>query len=202
MKLTIRHNNFINECRQIVGCALQGVEYTEVDYYPAHPQPCYATDHPQIHTVDFSVRLHFTNHKTFEISWKNFEILDEEEYNAYGLNIRFNLEDKKRLAGQRTWDVSKESTWQQLLGQPVQDVKIYWTKTWVETPTETKELNHMHPQAIGLFFPGNQTIFISIAEFQSGNLHKVVRGVNNLLVTTDESLARKTNMLTAEVHAV
>ncbi|RYZ62197.1 MAG: hypothetical protein EOO14_02980 [Chitinophagaceae bacterium] len=195
MQQTAENNYSIQESRQVIGWTVQNVSYTEVDYYPAHPQRCYTTENSQIHTVDFSVSLHFTNGKSMEISWKNFEIQAEEEYNAYGLSIRILAENAPSLAGQRTWDVSEETPWMQVVEQPVRDVKIYWSQTRVETPRETKELDFKHPQAIALHFPGDHTIFLSIAEFQSGNLHKVVRGVNNLLVTSNEVLARQTNML-------
>ncbi|NTS40627.1 hypothetical protein HRG84_06885 [Flavisolibacter sp. BT320] len=195
MQQTAVNNHSIEESRQVIGWTVQNITYTEVDYYPAHPQRCYTTENSQIHTVDFSVSLHFTNGKSMEISWKNFEILADEEYNTYGLSIRILQENAPSLAGQRTWDVSEETPWMQVIEQPVQDVIIYWSRPWVETPRETKELDFMHPQAIALDFPGAQTIFLSIAEFQSGNLHKVVRGVNNLLVTSNETLAKQTNML-------
>ncbi|HEV7330324.1 MAG TPA: hypothetical protein VGN63_04730 [Flavisolibacter sp.] len=201
MKLSIHQTNFMDESRQMIGWVLRQVDYTEVDYYPAHPQPCYATDHPQIHTVDFSVRLYFTNDKTVEISWKSYDQV-KEEYNAYGLNISLNTGAQKGQAGQRTWNVSDENSWKEIVGQEVQDVRIYWTKAWIETPQATKELNLLYPQAIVLSFANQKTMFISIAEFQAGNLHKVVRGANNLLVTTDESLARQTNMLAEEANAI
>jgi hypothetical protein len=174
------------------------VEYTEVDYFPADPQPSYKTEHYQIHTVDFSVHLYFTNNKSIEISWKNFEVLEEEEYNVYGLDVCFGHGLKKGLPGQRTWDVSKEGIWQDLIGQSIEDIKAYWSKTYVETPKERKEFDSLRLQAVAYVFSNNKTIVVSIAELQSGNLQKVVRGTNNLLVTTNESLAKKTNMLSEE----
>lgn len=201
MKLSETQNSLKHECRQVIGWVVQQVEYTEVDYYPAHPQPCYATDHPQIQTVDFSVRLFFTNHKNVEISWKNFEVKDE-PYNTYGLHLNFNATAQSSLPGQRTWNVTGESPWQDLTGKAVKDVKVYWTRTWSETTEESKQSDLLCPQGIAFIFADGKTIFISIAEFQAGNLHKVVRGANNLLVTTDESLAKKTNMLSEEANAI
>ena len=127
------------ESRQMIGWLVQQVDYTEVDYYPAHPQPCYATDHPQIHTVDFSIRLRFTNQQSVEISWKNFEGQDTEN-NTYGLNISTGTTAQQSLAGQRTWDVSGENPWLDLIGQAVKDIKVYWTKAWSETPEEAKSV--------------------------------------------------------------
>lgn len=197
-----QRNHSIQESRQVIGWVVQNVTYTEVDYYPANPQRCYTTENPQIHTVDFSVNLHFTNGKTMEITWKSFEIQAEQDYSAYGLSVHIENEKAQSLAGQRAWDVSGENPWMPLMNQPVQDLKIYWTQPWMETPTEKKEVDFKHPQAIGLVFPGNETIFISIAEFQSGNLHKVVRDVNNLLVTSNEALAKQTNMLSEKASAM
>jgi hypothetical protein len=202
MKQMAENNHSIQESRQVIGWVVQRISYTEVDYYPANPQRCYTTENPQIHTVDFSVSLQFTNGKSMEVAWKNFEIMAEEEYTAYGLSIRVHTENLTSLAGQRAWDVSEETPWMPLIGQPVQDLKIYWTQTLVETPRESKKLDYMHPQGIALVFPNEQTIFISIAEFQSGNLHKVVRGVNNLLVTSSEALAKQTNMLSEKASAM
>jgi hypothetical protein len=201
MKLSISQAMYKEESRQMIGWLVQQVDYTEVDYYPAHPQPCYATDHPQIHTVDFSIRLRFTNQQSVEISWKNFEGQDTEN-NTYGLNISTGTTAQQSLAGQRTWDVSGENPWLDLIGQAVKDIKVYWTKAWSEIPEETKTSALQYPQAIALSFTNQKTIFISIAEFQAGNLHKVVRGANNLLVTTDESLAKQTNMLSEEATAI
>lgn len=201
MKLSESQNSLKDEYRQVIGWVVQQVEYTEVDYYPVHPQPCYATDHPQIQTVDFSVRLYFTNHKTVEISWKNFEVRDERN-NTYGLNLNVDATAQSSLPGQRTWNVTNESPWQDLAGKAVKDVKVYWTRTWSETAEEAKQSDLLYPQGISFSFVDGKTIFISIAEFQAGNLHKVVRGANNLLVTTDESLAKQTNMLSEEANAI
>lgn len=201
MKLSDLQSSLMDEYRQVIGWVVQQVAYTEVDYYPAHPQPCYATDHPQIHTVDFSISLYFTNDKKVEISWKSFEAQDE-TFNTYGLNLNFDATAQSSLPGQRTWNVTGENPWQDLTGKAVKDVKVYWTRTLSDTPEETNQSALLYPQAIAIAFDDTKTIFISIAEFQAGNLHKVVRGANNLLVTTDESLAKQTKMLSEEANAM
>lgn len=202
MKTSIRDADFAKENLQVIGQALQQVDYTEVDYYPAHPQPCFTTDHSQIHTVDFAVCLYFSNGKTLEITWKNFQVKDKETYNVYGLHIGEAMQDQKSVAGQRTWNVSEEGIWQEVIGQRIKEVNVFWSKARVEGPEREKELDYFHLQAIALKFENQKTIIISMAELQAGNSTKVVRGTNNLLITTDESLARKTNMLSEEAMVI
>lgn len=102
----------------------------------------------------------------------------------------------KNLISETTkkWDVSKEIIWLDCLGHTICDLKIYWEETWVEN-SETKIRNYFtYPQTLKLFFSNNEKIFISAAEFKHGNNKEALTGMDNLLVTSNDELAKQTKM--------
>lgn len=180
------HKDFESKCRQIIGWTVQKVQYAEIDYYQEIPQRCYKTVYPEIDTVDFSVILSTSDDNEIEFFW-------DDEFYAYGVGVKIN--EKSVFSGNSKWDVSQEPIWRECIGQKIVDVIIYWDETWVQSVSTGFKRDYTYPLALGLFFSNSKQVIVSAGEFKDKNNQTASSGMDNLLVTSNEGLALKTQMI-------
>ena len=183
------HIDFESKCRQIIGCTVQKVQYAEIDYYPDSPQPCYKTAYPEIDSIDFSVSLFTSGNNEIEIFW-------DDDFYPYGVGIR--IDEKSAFNGNRKWDVSHEQMWEDCIGQRIIEVIIYWDETWINSSITGYKNYYTYPLGLGLFFSHGEKIIIGAAEFKNKDFETAHSGMDNLLVTSNEELALKTQMIFVE----
>lgn len=186
MTLSKIHNDFESKCQQIIGWTVQKVQYAEIDYFQDNPQPCYKTVYPEIDTVDFSVIISASDENEIEFFW-------HDEFYSYGVGVKVN--EKSVFNGNRKWDVSQEKMWRDYIGQKIVDVMIYWDQTWIETHQTGIRNYYTYPLALGLIFSSGNKIIISAGEFKDKSFETAYSGMDNLLVTSSEELALKTQMI-------
>jgi hypothetical protein len=167
----------------IIGWKIQHVHYTEVDLYPASPRPYYRTENVRLHTVDIALCFSSALGQQAIIYWH------EETPMHYSLQLKTGT--GKEVAGQRTWEVSDESFWRDCPGQTVTDVEVLHAPSNTEARHSLVQNDPVYVQTLILHFSHGKTVIVSAAELPGNGQGKAVTGTNNLLVTDDETLARK-----------
>lgn len=147
-------------CQLLVGWQIVKVAYTEVDYYPAAPRPCYHTEKPNLHSVDFALSFYDTKGNAAIVVWQ--------EVPTGGYELHLHQGVKQETAGQRTWDVSQDLLWQPFINTTITAVRMQQTT------------DAGHPSLI-LAFSNSQSIQIQAAELNTGSNGGKVES-NNLLV--------------------
>jgi len=187
MILSHQHRAFEILCKQLIGQSVSKIEYAEIDYdkLSDHPfsKPHYFTHFPNIDSIDFSIFFHMKSNDLVEIHWGD-------EFIQYGIGIKIN--QPSDFTGFKKWDVSNNDIWSKIMGNSIINLKV----NWEEVVVQNKQPEHyIYPQAISLKFSNEERIFISVSEFLRED-DKQVHGMNdNLTVTNDEGLARKTKMI-------
>jgi hypothetical protein len=180
------HRDFESKCRLIIGWTVQKVQYAEIDYHQDNPQRCYKTNYREINSVDFSVIISTSGDNEVEFFW-------DDEFYAYGVGVKIN--EKSVFSGNRKWDVSQEPIWRECIGQKIVDAIIYWDETWVKSASTGFKRDYTYPLALGLLFSNAKQIIISAGEFKDKNNQTAFPGMDNLLVTSSQDLALKTQMI-------
>ncbi|MDR6763488.1 hypothetical protein J2Y38_003709 [Flavobacterium sp. 2755] len=179
MILTDEHIVYENNCRKMfVGEIIQGIIYGEIQYVFEDnenliPEPSYFTKYPEIDTLDHSIYFQMTN-KTIYVFWDN-------TFFSYGLlSKEIDLEETLNDHEQK-WDVSNEEKWINLIGQRIIDFKINWEEA----------SSFIYPQTFLLETENGKTIILSASEFKDSEQNKVYGMSDNLLVTTNLTLAKE-----------
>jgi hypothetical protein len=185
MKLTPAHIKFENSCRRLIGLTITKVEYSEIDYDPANPEPYYPTHFQNLHSVDFSIFFHTAQDKLVEIYWDG-------KFFEYGIGIKIN--EQSDFSGVIKWDVTETDLWRKFVGTSITDIKVTW-ETVTSTEQSGKTEVFIYPQDISLTFSNNNKVFVSAAGFLNEGDNEVFGMLDNLTVTDDETLARRVKMI-------
>lgn len=165
--------------------SLNDVEYLEINYESENPQPNYKTGFGEIDTVDFSIIFH-TDRSKVEFYWDG-------QFYQFGIGVRFDEADE--VATGQKWNVSKTTLWEKFIGEKITHVQLSWEEITSHWDNPSKSQKHIYPQYITIHFGMSKSIFISAAGFFNEG-DKEVRGFSdNLIVTDNESLARKVKMI-------
>lgn len=156
-----QHSSLEEVCQSLVGWQIVKVAYTEVDYFPAAPRPCYHTENPNLHSVDFALCFYNTHENAACIVWQ--------EAPTGGYQLQLQPGPGPETAGQRTWDVSKDPLWQPVTGSTITAVKTQTTA------------GDAHPSLVVVFSPG-PLIQVRAAELTTGSKGESVAS-NNLLIS-------------------
>lgn len=194
LNVTRFYRDFEQECRQLIGETLCGVEYIEAEYDSVNPKPGYKTPLKGLDTVDFTVALLTKAKKLVAITWKCVRFFYGEESSIHRLGI--SIQDEPVVAkGQQNWEVSNGPTWKAYVGRRIADVKVFWEKAEVVQTEAGEQMDYHYPQGISLLFSNGGEVFISVAELLKEQCLKAARGIDNLLVTAESKLALQTRML-------
>jgi len=194
LNVTSMYRDFEQQCRQLIGETICGVEYIEAEYDTENPKPGYKTAFNRLDTVDFTVSLLTKAKKLVAISWNcvRFFYGGESFVHRLGISIQ---QDKVLPKGQQSWEVSNEPTWKDYVGRRIADVKVFWEKAQVGQQNAGERMDYHYPQGIALLFSNGGEVFISVAELLKEKYLKAARGIDNLLVTAESKLALQTRML-------
>lgn len=186
MKLFQKHKDFEMLCQQLVGLNISKAEYSEINYKPDKPEPNYLTNYSNIHSVDYSIFLHTQNHSFVEIFWSG-------EFFQFGIGIKIN--EKSNFSETMLWDVSELDIWKNIIGQIISKIEIECEE--LSTKDESNKIieNFVYPQNIKITFSNFNKIFISAAGFISQDDEQVFGMLDNLIVTDNEELAKKLNII-------
>jgi len=194
MTLTDKHINYENDCRQMfVGQTIRAVVYGEVKYYAdedgqnSNPEPSYKTKYQDIDTLDHSIYFK-TDKQTIYVFWDNTFI-------CYGLQSKLLDLTETTNDFEQKWDVSTDINWLELIGQNIVDFKIIWKETWTSNLDGSNKVYTTYPQTFEIKTENGQTIILSAAEFKRDEENEIYSLMDNLLVTTNEVLARQLKLI-------
>lgn len=186
MTLTQRQFDFEKLSQQLTGMTVLKVEYSELIYELSHPIPHYQTHFENIDSIDFSIFLYTDKDSVVEICW-------DDEFEEYGIGIKIN--QLSQFSGTMIWDVSDNKLWKKFIGATISAVDINWdTVTSTEVKT-SKTDRYAYPQDMKITFSDGGKVFISAARFLSEDDKEVFGMCDNLVVTDDEVLAKKTRVI-------
>jgi len=185
MNLSQEHIDFENQIRRLIGLTLLRVEYLEINYEPEDPKPWYKSQFNEIDSIDYSI--------TFQTDKDKIEFHWDGQFYQYGIGVRFN--ELNEIATGKKWDVTNNDLWKKFIGQKVANIKLTWEEvsTYEEKTGKSEKLTY--PQDLRIEFSNEKSIFISAAEFLTEDGKEVMRHMDNLAVTDNESLARQVKMI-------
>jgi hypothetical protein len=190
MTLNQEHKDFENYCGKLIGKTIIKVEYAEIDYEKLNEKsigkPYYLTHFQNLDTIDFSIFLYSNTNEKIEIYWDG-------KFFQYGIGIKIN--ETSDFAGFKVWNVSENNLWTKIIGKSIKNVKLNWEKVTTTEEKSGKTESFIYPQDISLTFTNGINIFISAAGFLNENDNEVFGMLDNLTVTDNEKLARKTKMI-------
>ena len=190
MILNQEHKDFENYCESLIGKTVIKVEYAEIDYEKLNEKsiekPYYSTHFQNLDTIDFSIFLYSSTNEKIEIYWDG-------KFFQYGIGMKIN--ETSDFAGFKVWNVSNNKLWTKIIGKTIKNVKLNWEKVTTTEEKSGKTESFIYPQDISLTFSNRINIFISAAGFLNENDNEVFGMLDNLTVTDNEELARKTKMI-------
>ena len=83
MTLSDNHKKFESKCQQLIGWAIQRMQYAEIDYCQDNPQSYYIAAHSEIDTVNFLLSL-------FTARDSEVKIFCDNEFCYYGIGVEIN----------------------------------------------------------------------------------------------------------------
>ena len=176
-----------------VAQAIRAVIYGELKYFAdedgknINPEPSYKTKYSDIDTLDHSIYLK-TDDKTIYVFWDNTFI-------SYGLLSRqLDLTEATNDYEQK-WDVSSEQKWLDIIGQKIVDFKIIWEETWTSNLDGSNKVYTTYPQTFEIKTENGKTIILSASEFKRDEENEIYSMMDNLLVTTNNELARQLKLI-------
>ncbi len=185
MNFTQKHTDFEKKAQKIIGLTLLGVEYLEINYSPKNPKPYYETKYDEIDTIDFSLILN-TNKQNIELNWDG-------EFHEYGIGINF--KEIKDTNDRCKWNVSQRKIWKDFIGKAIIDVKLKWDEIKSIHQKTGKIDYYIYPQDMRIDFNNGKSIFVSAAGFLNEEDNTVMGMLDNLVISNNESLARKVKMI-------
>jgi hypothetical protein len=186
MELTREQLEFEIRCKKIIGLSITKVEYSELNYKPANPQPYYKTRFLNLDSIDFAIHFKTTSGESIEICW-------DDKFFSFGICIKIN--ENSDISDFAKWDVSEESIWSKFIGTKIVDIKIYWEIVTTKEIKSNKIECISYPQYTKITFSNKKSIFVSAAGFLDKDDLEVYGMLDNLTVTDDENLARQTKMI-------
>ena len=190
MTLNQEHKDFENYCVNLIGKTIIKVEYVEIDYEKLNgksiKKPYYLTRFQNLDSIDFSIFLHYNTNEKIEIYWDG-------KFFQYGIGIKIN--ETLDFSDFKVWNVSSNNLWTKIIGKTIKNVKLNWEKVTNREEKSGNTKNFIYPQDISLTFTNGINIFISAAGFLNENDNEVFGMLDNLTVTDNEELARKTRMI-------
>ena|SRR6218665_2684838 len=193
MILTDEHLIYQDNCRKMfVGETIRGIVYGEISYAFEESddqvlEPSYFTKYTDIDTLDHSIYFE-TNNKTIHVSWDN-------TFFSYGL---FSKEIDLKLTAnnyEEKWDVSNEEKWITIIGQKIVDFQINWEEVSTSSIDGTNKKFYTYPQTFLLKTENGTTIIVSASEFKDQKQNEIYGMSDNLLVTTNVSLAKELKII-------
>ncbi len=186
MKLTKDHIDFENRCRSIIGLTLVKVEYTELQYEPTNPKPCYTTRFTNLDTVDFSIYFHTKTGSIIEFYWDG-------QFFQFGLGVKIN--QSSDFHEYQKWNVSNSDLLRKFINTQIVDVMLTWETVTTSDGWFSKSESFTYPQDVKISFSNKQNIFISASGFLNDKDNEVYGMLDNLTVTDNETLARQVKMI-------
>jgi hypothetical protein len=186
MELTREQLEFETRCKKVIGLSITKVEYSELNYKPANPQPYYNTRFSNLDSIDFAIHFKTTTGESIEIYW-------DDKFFSFGIGIKIN--ENFNVSDFAKWDVSKDRIWRKFIGTKIIDIKIYWEIVTTKDIESNKTECISYPQYTKITFSNNKSIFVSAAGFLNKDDLEVYGMLDNLTVTDDEYLARQTKMI-------
>ena len=190
MILNQEHKDFENYCESLIGKTIIKVEYAEIDYGKLNKKsiekPYYSTHLQNLDTIDFSIFLYSNTNEKIEIYWDG-------KFFQYGIGMKIN--ETSDFSGFKVWNVSNNKLWTKIIGKTIKNVNLNWEKVTTTEKKSGKTESFIYPQDISLTFSNGINIFISAAGFLNENDNEVYGMLDNLTVTDNEDLARKTKMI-------
>lgn len=187
MILTDEHIVYENNCNKMfVGEIIQGIIYGEIQYEDEKSltlEPSYGTKYSDIDTLDHSIYFKTIN-KIICVFWDN-------TFFSYGLLSKEIDLDKPFNNYEQKWDVSNQEKWINLIGQKIVDFKINWEEVSSSNMNVANRKYYTYPQTFLLQTENGTTIILSASEFKGSEQNKVYGMSDNLLVTTNLTLAKK-----------
>ena len=185
MTLNKEQTDFVNHCRHLIGQAIVSVEYAEIIYNQDNPTPYYQTHFSNLDSVDFSIIFKTSENNVIEIYWDG-------NFHQFGIGLKINKQsDFLRV---QKWTVTDREIWREIVGQNIINVDLDW-ETITATDQSGKRESFTYPQDIILVFENKRRIFISAAGFLHEGDEEVFGMLDNLTVTDNEELARRTKMI-------
>jgi len=190
MTLKREHKDFENYIEQLIGKTIIKVEYAEIDYEKLNEDSIekqyYPTHFKNLDSIDFSIFLYSKTNEKIEIYW-------DDKFFQFGIGMKIN--EKSDFSDFKVWNVTDNQLWAGVIGETIENVKLNWEKVITTEEKSGKSETFIYPQDISLKFSNGIKIFISAAAFLNENDNEVFGMSDNLTVTNNEELARKTKMI-------
>ncbi|MCC3159389.1 hypothetical protein LJ737_19260 [Hymenobacter sp. 15J16-1T3B] len=184
--------DFENYCRRVlIGRKITKVLYGEVNYafceeLPDEPIRYYHTDFEELHSLDFSIAF-MNEDKLIYITWDG-------TFYQYGLYPFVLAKTEYEAKREQCWDVTEEPMWQPCIGHSIANLEIVWEDIYDVGHTGHKLHIAICPYAFCLKLSNETQVFVSAAELRSDGI-EAYGLADNLLVTTNERLAKQINMI-------
>jgi len=191
MEFTQRHFIFNNHCRHLIGLKIVKVKYAEVLSNIPDAEPQYKTHIDDVDSVDYAVFLYTASNDVIEICW-------DTRFVQYEIGIKINESVPSPIY--RLWDVSSHAMWKGILAATIINVTIGWQEINTYKPSQkavlglTRAPKTASPQYIIIEFSHGQSIYVSASQF-FGDESAASGMLSNLLVTNNEAVARRVNMI-------
>ena len=170
----MNHEEFESIVASLIGETIVSVSYFEIAY--ENNKQMWSYD-PEYDSLDYGLDLVMESGKTKGIIWGN-------EFYQYGVSIN-SASLSAELKGVRKINVSKNSRWQNLIGEEIITAKVMWS--WVKESGLFKPKVY-YPQDLELSFSGNRKVYISALDIQE---KKPTPTSDNLVVFFNREEARK-----------
>ncbi|SEB49857.1 hypothetical protein SAMN04489761_1058 [Tenacibaculum sp. MAR_2009_124] len=184
------HRDFENYIKHLIDKTIIKVEYAEIDYQKLNgdfnEKPYYFTHFRNLDSIDFSIFLYSKTNEKIEIYW-------DDKFFQFGLGMKIN--EKSDFSDFKIWDVSNNQIWSGIIGETIESAKLNWEEVTTTDEKNGTSETFIYPQDISLKFSNGIMVFISAAAFLNEHDNEVFGMCDNLTVTNNEELARKTKMI-------
>lgn len=170
----MNREEFESIAASLIGETIVSVSYFEIAYENNNQMWSYD---PEYDSLDYGLDLVMKSGKTKGIIWGS-------EFCQYGVSIN-SASLSTQLKGVRKLDVSKNSRWQNLIGEEILTAKVVWS--WVKESGLFKPKVY-YPQDLELSFSDNRKVYVSALDIQK---KKPTPMSDNLVVFFDRDEARK-----------